>query len=168
MKRRNKMNFEKEERQFQELIQRYGAGLQSIEECWDMTYADFAFRRDGRNLVTLMRKRVADLVKYCQELREKRWEVWKLGNEMKGTYRLMVSEDCGCSYYKAAEGTIEGLMEQGEKFDKLGLRWSIEDKDGNLAQLEGKTVGCKIHNEIVSHFERISSKPDSLIASKLL
>ena len=149
------MEFEKQEKDFQELISYYGFHIQELEEGWNMTYTDFVFRRECKNFVTLMKKRVAKLVEYCQELREKRWEVWKLEREMKGTYRLMVSEDCGCSYYQSAKGTIEGLLKQGEKFDKLGLRWSIEDKDGNFAQLKGKMVSCKIHNDIISHFRRI-------------
>ena len=148
------MEFEKQEKDLQELILDYGVRIQSMEECWGMTYADFTFRRGGRNLVTLMKKRVAKLVECCQELREKRWEVWKLENEIKRTYRLMVSEDCGISYYERASSTnINELLKQGEEFDNQGLRWSIEDKDGNLAQFKGKTVGCKIHNDIISHFK---------------
>ena len=65
--------------------------------------------------------------------------------------RLMVSHDCGGSYFEKATGTLEELTEQAKelKLDEQLLRWVIESNDGQ-EQIEVSAI----HKEIISFMTR--------------
>lgn len=68
-------------------------------------------------------------------------------------YTLHVSYDCGSSYCpEFTSSNLEEVKKEAETYDEQGLRWSIEDQDGNPQSL------CTIHAEILATMAVINAQ----------
>jgi len=64
-------------------------------------------------------------------------------------YRLMVSFNAGLSYSEeATEESAEELLPQAVEYDSQGLRWTIEDEDGEIIEISS------IQKSILSQMEQ--------------
>ncbi len=69
-------------------------------------------------------------------------------------YKLMVSQDCGASYYCERESyRIEDFKERTEELDNQMIRWGIDDEDNNPIG-----IPCKIHREIIQTMQMLNNQ----------
>lgn len=67
-------------------------------------------------------------------------------------YKLMVSYDCGMHYTcKGKAETPEELHSKTQEFDNQGLRWVIENENGEIEDVS------LIHRNIITHIAAIRS-----------
>ena len=72
-------------------------------------------------------------------------------------YKLQVSRDAGISYYTVSESDdYMDFAEQCRRFDEDGLRWLIEDDEGNL--LSDEKFLCHVHKAIFGDIAFMSGR----------
>jgi len=70
-------------------------------------------------------------------------------------YKLMASYNCGISYAPEAWGdTIEELSDAYQELEEQGMRWYIEEEDGEIC----KDVMCGIHKGILDFIDKLNEE----------